>query len=174
MIIPKPTQQECTEYQWKYVSLVPDTKDILGELQVQSIDTIDLVTSLDDETLMSAYAPGKWTILDILVHLLDCERIFAYRALTFARGDKTELPGFDENAYALNAKANNRKILNIVKEYSLLRASTIELFQSFDEEMWAQTGTANNIKVKANILPYMLCGHEIHHRNVIEERYIGR
>ncbi|OYU96625.1 MAG: DNA damage-inducible protein DinB [Bacteroidetes bacterium B1(2017)] len=143
-------------------------------MQVQLIDTIDLVTSLDDETLKSAYAPGKWSILEILVHLMDCERIFAYRALRFARKDKTELAGFEEDLYAPASKANDRKILGIVKEFSLLRASTIELFQSFDEEMWAQTGTANGKTTKVSAIPYILCGHEIHHRNIIEERYIGK
>jgi uncharacterized damage-inducible protein DinB len=174
MIIQKPKQSDCTPFQWDYISLVPDTKDILGEMQIQLIDTIDLVTSLDDETLVTPYAPGKWSILQILVHCMDAERIFAYRALRFARKDQTDLPGFDEELYAPNSKANDRKILGIVKEFSLLRASTIELFQSFDEEMWAQKGKANGNLVAVNALPYMICGHEIHHRNIIEERYIGK
>lgn len=173
-MIPKPTQNDCSPYQWNYISLVPQTNDLLGELQVQLIDTIDLVTSLDDNTLLSAYAPGKWTIQEILVHLMDCERILAYRALCIARKDQTELPGFDENFYAANSGANQRKILGLVKEFSLLRASTIELFQSFTEEMWLNKGFANKLPVGANTLAYMICGHEIHHRNVIEERYIGK
>jgi uncharacterized damage-inducible protein DinB len=174
MIIKKPTQNECLPYQWNYISLVPNTDDILGELQIQLMDTIDLVTSLDDATLNSSYAPGKWTILEILVHLLDSERVFAYRALRIARKDKQELGGYDENLFATYSKANDRKILGIVKEFSLLRASTIELFQSFDEEMWNQVGLANGKVTKASILPFMLAGHELHHRNIIEERYIGK
>ncbi|MDZ4669029.1 MAG: DinB family protein [bacterium] len=174
MLIPKPKQAECTPYQWGYISLVPDNNDILGELQVQLMDTIDLVTSLDDATLLSSYAPDKWSILEIMTHLLDSERVFAYRALRFARKDKTELPGYDENLFASNSGANNRKILGIVKEFSLLRASTIELFQSFDLEMWNEIGTANGHQMKTSFLPFMACGHEIHHRNIIEERYIGK
>jgi hypothetical protein len=174
MIINKPKESECTPYQWGYISLVPDTKDILGELQVQLMDTIDLVTSLDDATLLTSYAPGKWTILEILVHLMDGERVFAYRALRFARKDKTSLPGYDENFFASNSAANDRKILGIVKEFSLLRASTIELFQSFTQEMWDEIGTANDTQMRTSFLPYMLCGHEIHHRNTIEEKYIGK
>jgi uncharacterized damage-inducible protein DinB len=153
---------------------VPENKDVLGELQVQSMETIDLVTSLDDETLASSYQDGKWTILEILVHLMDCERIFAYRALRIGRKDKTPLPGFNENEFAQNSQANKRKILGIVKEYSLLRASTIELFQSFTTEMWEQIGEANGQAISANCIPYIIAGHELHHRNMIEEKYIGK
>jgi uncharacterized damage-inducible protein DinB len=138
------------------------------------MDIIDLVTSLDDETLASSYQEGKWTILEILLHLIDCERIFAYRALRIARKDKTPLPGFDENLFAQNSGANKRKILGIVKEYSLLRASTIELFQSFTPEMWEQMGEANGQTISVSSLPYIIAGHELHHRNMIEEKYIGK
>jgi uncharacterized damage-inducible protein DinB len=173
-MIPKPSIEQCPTYYWKYINLVPETKDILGELQIQTMDIIDLVTSLDDETLASSYQEGKWTILEILLHLIDCERIFAYRALRIARKDKTPLPGFDENLFAQNSGANNRKILGIVKEYSLLRASTIELFQSFTPEMWEQMGEANGQSISVSSLPYIIAGHELHHRNMIEEKYIGK
>ena len=173
-MIPKPTSDQCPSFYWKYIQFVPETSDILGELQVQSMDTIDLVTSLDDETLASSYQDGKWTILEILVHLMDCERIFAYRALRIGRKDKTPLPGFDENEFAKNSHANQRKILGIVKEYSLLRASTIELFQSFTSDMWQQVGVANGETISVNCIPYIIAGHEIHHRNMIEEKYIGK
>ncbi|MBC7381439.1 MAG: DinB family protein [Bacteroidia bacterium] len=138
------------------------------------MDTIDLVTSLDDNTLQSSYAPGKWTIMEILIHLMDTERIFAYRALRFARKDKTDLPGFDQDLYVPNSKAHTKKILNIVKEFSLLRAGTIELFAGFDEEMLSQTGTANGNLMRVNAMPFIICGHEMHHRNIIEARYIGK
>ncbi|MCE2741496.1 MAG: DinB family protein [Sphingobacteriales bacterium] len=173
-MIPKPTQDQCPAFYWNYIKLVPENKDVLGELQVQSMETIDLVTSLDDETLASSYQDGKWTILEILVHLMDCERIFAYRALRIGRKDKTPLPGFNENEFAQNSQANKRKILGIVKEYSLLRASTIELFQSFTTEMWEQIGEANGQAISANCIPYIIAGHELHHRNMIEEKYIGK
>ena len=105
---------------------------------------------------------------------MDCERIFAYRALRIGRKDKTPLPGFNENEFAQNSQANKRKILGIVKEYSLLRASTIELFQSFTTEMWEQIGEANGQAISANCIPYIIAGHELHHRNMIEEKYIGK
>ncbi len=173
-MIPKPVAGDYAPYYQSYISLALNSENILSELQKQHMDTIDLVTSLDDNTLQSSYAPGKWTIMEILIHLMDAERIFAYRALCFARKDKTELPGFDQDLYVPNSKANSKKILNVVKEFSLLRACTIELFAGFDEEMLAQTGTANGNLIRVNAFPYIICGHEIHHRNVIEERYIGK
>jgi hypothetical protein len=170
----RPNSAFYPAYYEKYIDLVPKTDNILTELHNQMMDTIDLVTSLDDETLMSAYAPGKWSILDILVHLMDVERVLTYRALSIARGDKTPLPGFEEENWAKEARANDRKILNLVKEFSLLRSSTIELFNSFDEKMWLQKGTANGNEFIVSSFPYIICGHEIHHRIIIEERYIGK
>lgn len=173
-MIPKPQSVDIAAFYQKYIDLVPQTNDILDELYQQHLDTIDLVTSLDDETLQSSYAPGKWSILDILVHLMDSERIFCYRALRISRGDQTPLPGYDENEYAKTADANGRKILDIVREYSVLRSSTIELFRSFNAQQLAQVGQANGYPVKVSALVWVICGHEIHHRNVIEERYIGK
>lgn len=173
-MIPKPHSSDIAPFYQKYIELVPTTNDVLDELYQQHLDTVDLVTSLDDETLQSAYAPGKWTILDILVHLMDCERIFCYRALAISRNDKTSLPGFDENSYVENAGANGRKILDIVREFSVLRSSTIELFRSMAANQLSNIGQANGNPVKVSALPWVICGHEIHHRNVIEERYIGK
>ena len=173
-MIPKPQSSDIASFYQKYIELVPSTNDILDELYQQHLDTVDLVTSLDDETLQSAYAPGKWTILDILVHLMDCERIFGFRALAISRNDQTPLPGFDENSYVQNAGANSRKILDIVREFSVLRSSTIELFRSMDAGQLARIGNANGNPVKVSALAWVICGHEIHHRNVMEERYIGK
>ncbi len=158
----------------KYIDLVPETNDILDELYQQHMDTIDLLTSLDDETLNTAYAPGKWTILDILVHLMDVERVFAFRALCFSRNDKTPLPGFDEDSYAANSEASGKKVLNLIKEFSLIRSCTIEMFRGFSQTQLSRVGNANGYDAKVSALAYVICGHEIHHRNVIEERYIGK
>ena len=167
---PKPGDNAA--YFDKYISLVPKTNDILDELYQQHLDTIDLITSLDDETLLSAYAPGKWTILELVVHLMDTERIFSYRALRFSRNDKTELPGFDENSFAAQSEANDRKVLSLVKEFSLVRSCTIELFRGLSETQLNRAGIADGNPMKTSAIPYILCGHEIHHRNVIESLYI--
>jgi hypothetical protein len=105
---------------------------------------------------------------------MDCERIFGFRALAISRNDQTPLPGFDENSYVQNAGANSRKILDIVREFSVLRSSTIELFRSMDAGQLARIGNANGNPVKVSALAWVICGHEIHHRNVMEERYIGK
>lgn len=160
-------------YYEQYIKLFSGN-DILDELLKQHMETIELVTSLDDETLTSAYAPGKWTILDILVHLMDTERIFCYRALRIARGDKQPLSGFDQDNFVINANANNRKILDIVTEFSVLRSNTIELFKSFTTQMLLQEGVANNNPLNVASIPYIICGHELHHRQIIESRYIGK
>lgn len=173
-MIVKPHAGDIAEFYQKYINLVPQTNYVLDELYQQHLDTVDLVTSLDDETLLSAYAPGKWSILDILMHLMDCERIFCYRALSISRNDQTPLPGFDENSYVNYANANGRKILDIVREFSVLRSSTIELFRSMDDTQLSRMGIANGNPVKASAIAWVICGHEIHHRNIIEERYIGK
>lgn len=170
--LPKPG--DVAPYYQKYIDLVPQTNDVLDELYQQHLDTIDLITSLDDETLLSAYAPGKWTILELVVHLMDTERVFSYRALRFSRNDTTELPGFDENSFAANSEANQRKVLSLVKEYSLIRSCTIELFRGLSQTQLNRTGIANGNAMKTSAIPYILCGHEIHHRNVIESLYIGK
>ena len=105
---------------------------------------------------------------------MDAERIFCYRALRFSRNDQTPLPGFDENSYAANSYASNRDINDIVREMSVVRAATVELFKSFTEEMLDKRGLANNKEISVRALLYAILGHEIHHRNIIEERYLPK
>jgi hypothetical protein len=138
------------------------------------MDTVDLVTSLDDQTLYTPYMRGKWSIMEILIHLMDTERIFCYRALSIARGDQTPLPGFNQDNYVLNSEANGRKILDVVKEFSLLRSSTIALFSGLTVPMLQKIGFADGKLISAGAVPYVLLGHEIHHLNIIEQKYIGK
>lgn len=145
---------------------------IFDELFQSYMDTMELVTSLDPETLHFRYAPGKWNILEIIQHIIDTERIFNYRALCIARMDKTNLPGFDENNYAQSSNASNRNIDDLVRELSLVRAATIELFKSFNKAMFLESGNANGKSITPHALLFAILGHEIHHRNIIEERYI--
>lgn len=168
----KPTANYPSYFQ-KYLDLVPNDQSIFSALHEQHMDTIDLITSLDDETLQSAYAPGKWTIMEVIGHLMDTERILCHRAFTIARGDKSVLPGFNQELYVSNSRMNNRKILGVVKEFSLIRANTIELFSQFDEQMTQEIGNSNGHELIASAIPFMICGHEIHHRSVIEKLYIG-
>jgi uncharacterized damage-inducible protein DinB len=169
--ITKPQAGTYPPYMDAYIKLVSG-ENIYDELFQSYMETMELVTSLDAETLHGRYAEGKWNILEIVQHIIDTERIFNYRALRFARKDKTNLPGFEENDYAATSFASRRDINDLVRELSLVRASTIELFKSFTPEMLEEEGTANGKTISVKAILFATLGHEKHHRNVIHERYI--
>lgn len=172
--IPKPVAGDYPAYFEKYLSYVPEGKSLFDILTQSNMDTIDLITSVDGETLSYRYAEGKWNIPEIIQHLMDSERIFAYRALRIARGDKQDNPGFDENVFAANSYAADRNIMDIAREFSLLRASTIELFKSLKEETLTAKGSANGNPITVAALAYAIVGHELHHVKIIEERYLPK
>lgn len=117
------------------------------------------------------YAPGKWTAKDILQHLIDNERIMSYRAMRFARNDKTTLPGYDEELFGANTTANSRTLEDLLEEFSLVRQSTLALFKSFDDEMLHREGISFNQRISPLALGFVLIGHPIHHLSVLKERY---
>ena len=116
---------------------------------------------------------GKWTIKEVLSHVIDTERIFTYRALTIARNDNTPLPGFDENAYIPFSNASGRSLMQLIHEYELVRRSSMALFESFTEEMLDRQGTANNMRLTPRILGWMLAGHDAHHADIVRNRYLA-
>ena len=170
--IARPKAGEYPEYFEKYYSKLPAEGDLFELMTKSNMDTIDVITSVDEETLEFRYADEKWSIREIIQHLMDSERVFSYRAMRIARGDKSENPGYDENVYAANSNADNRNIMDMVREFSLLRASTIELFKSFNDEALQQLGFANGYKVTTAALGYAIVAHEMHHLKVIEEKYL--
>jgi hypothetical protein len=170
--IQKPEATEYAPFFATYINKVAGD-NLLELLSTSYIETMELVTSLDAETLHYRYAEGKWNILEIIQHIIDTERIFTYRALRIARHDKTPLPGFNENEFVAHCNASTRNINDLVREFSLVRASTIELFKSFTPEMLAQKGISNNNELSVRAIAYITLGHELHHRSVIEERYIN-
>lgn len=123
------------------------------------------------EKLNFAYAPGKWTVKQVLQHITDTERIFAYRALRFARKDQTPLSGFKENDYAVVARVDHREWLDLVEEFQMVRVTTEHLFRSLSEEEMFRSGTANESPFTVLSIGYIILGHAIHHRRVLEERY---
>ncbi|MBK9191625.1 MAG: DinB family protein [Crocinitomicaceae bacterium] len=123
------------------------------------------------EAGLNVYAKGKWTIPQIIEHLTDAERIFQYRALRYARQDKTELPGFDEDMYAAISKANDRSVKDLLNDYQIVRNSTISLYKTFDKDQFFFTGKANGQETSVIALGFMMIGHAVHHYKVIEERY---
>ena len=155
----------------KYVEHVKDL-DMLEAMRYSSKLTLDMVRAIPEEKGEFRYQPEKWSIKEVLCHMMDAERIFAYRALTFARNDKTALPGFEENDYAPEANAHARSIKQIADEMERLRLTNIDLFASFTPVMLARTGSANKTEVSVLTLGYILSGHESHHRSVLQERYI--
>jgi uncharacterized damage-inducible protein DinB len=154
-----------------YVELVKDM-DMLEALHASGEAMIALIHSIPENKGEYRYEPGKWSIKELLCHIMDAERIFAYRALRFARNDRTPLSGFEEKDYAAQANAHSRTFKQLAGESRNLRASTIDLFQSFNPEMLLRSGTANNTEMSVLNLGYVIAGHESHHRNIIEERYL--
>lgn len=170
--IPKPKEGEYPPYAHMYMRLVPDDCLLLKHLEDSFAMIKELILSLPEEKLIYRYAANKWTIKEALVHIIDDERIYAYRALRFARNDNTELPGFEQDDYALYSKANERSIENIFEEYKAVRESTIALFNGLPDEAFLRMGTANNNKATVRALAYHIAGHELHHINIIKEKYL--
>ena len=170
--IEKPAAGEYAPYTIIYIGLLPDDGLVLKHLADNLRATTEFILSLPAEKLTYRYAVGKWTIKEILVHLIDDERIYAYRALRFARNDKTELPGFEQDEYALHSGANERDIADILREFALVRQSTIALFEGLDEAAFVRAGVASGNVMSVRAAAYHIAGHELRHVNIIRERYL--
>lgn len=163
---------ETASYFHYYFDLV-ETNDLVLELQKSKHSTIDFIQSIPKEKEDYAYSDGKWTIKEVFRHIIDSERVYAYRAFRFSRFDNTELAGFDENKYIENVNSIHFSLKDLLLEYVNLRDSTINLFETMTDQMLDFKGTANNMKTSARILGYMTVGHNIHHYNFIKKHYLG-
>lgn len=172
MLTTRPTAGQYAPYYETYVRLIPADADPLALLQQQPRELRQLLESLTDEQALFAYAPGKWTIKESLVHMIDTERIFAYRALRIARGDQQSLPGFDQDSYVPTSGANARALADILDEYDTVRAATLSLLRSFQPEAFERLGSASNNPVSVRALAYIIPGHEAHHLQLLRERYL--
>lgn len=170
--IEKPVEGEYAPYTIIYIGLLPDDGLVLRHLEDNLKATTDFILSLPEEKLNFRYAEGKWTIKEILVHLIDDERIYAYRALRFARNDKTELPGFEQDDYATHSGANERDIKDILKEFATVRSATISLFEGLERAALTRAGTADGKLMSVRAAVYHIAGHELRHINIIKERYL--
>jgi uncharacterized damage-inducible protein DinB len=155
-----------------YVKQVEES-DLLQALRISGHRALELVHSIPKDKIDFRYAPAKWTIRELLCHMIDAERIFAYRALRFARNDKTPLAGFEENDYAPQANASGRSLERITAEMAHLRSSTIDLFEGFTPEMLTRKGTSNNNELSVVALGFIIAGHETHHCHILKERYLA-
>ena len=162
---------EFQKYIQRYLDLIP-SKDWLKELSISGKKTVDIFQNLTEEQGNFAYAKGKWTLKELLQHLIDAERIFVYRALRFSRKDKTELSGWDEDEYAKHYFSNERTLQSLIDEFSLVRKSTILFFQNLNETQLSQIGIANKNEISVSTIGKLIVGHNIHHLNIIEERYM--
>lgn len=167
----KPTGSVAPFYQ-RYINLVPDDGNLLIHLEDIFSDTEELIGPLSGDQMEFRYAPGKWTIKDMLVHMSDTERIFIYRALRFSRGDETPLAGFDESEYAKYTGANEREKEDIMREYSLVRESSIAFIETLSDEALNRKGTANGYPVSVRLIVNLIYGHHKHHLNLLRERYL--
>lgn len=177
--IPRPEKNEYPVYSQHYFDLIKTNENILEELHDNFFKLKELIYAIPSEKLAYRYAPEKWTIKEILVHNIDDERIFAYRALRYARNDNTPLHGFEENDYTKYSMANGRSLDNIFEEYWSVRLSTLLLFQNLPENSFMRSGRAidtdGKIKNERTVraLAYHITGHELNHIKVIKERYLG-
>ena len=170
MIYSKPDPQEAAEYYFTYINKV--SGDALLELEKQLDHTPEwLEKHVKDDKLNYKYADEKWTIAEVLLHIVDCERVMAYRALRIARGDSTALPGFDQNLFAPNSNGQDRNLESIIDEYQAVRLATLALFDNLNEEQIMRLGTASDNPVSVRALAFIIAGHETHHLQVLETLY---
>ena len=154
-----------------YVKQIEES-DLLQALRISGHRTQELIHAIPEVKSDFKYAPEKWTVREVLCHMIDAERIFAYRALRFARNDKTPLAGFEEKDYAPEANAANRSVKRIADEMRHLRVSTIDMFESFSEEMMHRKGEANRNELSVAAIGFIIAGHETHHRHILIDRYL--
>ena len=167
----RPLENEYPSFYKNYVDGVK-TDNIIKELRDQVIDIQALISEIPEDKEDYAYAAGKWTIKEIIQHIIDTERIFAYRALRISRNDQTSLPGFDENDFANNTAANERGLQDLLTEFSAVRHSNLLLFKSFSEEQLLRIGIASDHPISVRAIGFMLIGHQKQHQKVFEERYL--
>jgi uncharacterized damage-inducible protein DinB len=170
--MPKPDLITIPEFYHKYVRLVAEN-DAAAALSANTEKALGVLSDIPDEKWNYRYAEGKWSIKEMLQHITDAERIFSYRALCIARGEKQSLPGFDENTYAAASNADRRKKEELIEEFKTVRKATEALFQSFDDEQLAKIGVANNKSISVNGIGFVTVGHVMHHLNILQERYLA-
>jgi len=171
--IPRPDASEYAPYYGTYVSKVPQG-DLLLTLERQRQETQALLAGLSDAQALHRYAPGKWSIKEVIGHLSDAERVFSYRALRFAREDRAPLAAFDENAYVPAGRFDARALSDLAAEFDAVRRATITLFRGMDPGAFARRGTASDHEVSVRALAYIIAGHERHHVMILRERYLTK
>lgn len=169
----RPQPGEYAPYYDRYISLV-DSNDILAVLDEQRRQTVLLLSGRTEAEGNLRYAPDKWSLKEVLGHLNDTERIMSYRALRIARNDATPIEGFEQDDYVRNGPFARHPLSNLIEDYIAVRRATLSLFRNLDEDAWSRRGVANKNEVTVRALAYIIAGHELHHRRMLEEKYLGR
>ena len=169
--IPKPEVGEHDAYFSTYIDQVEEG-DLIGDLRAQAGELTEVCGDLSEAAGRFRYAPEKWSIKEVLGHLIDTERVFVYRALWFARGESAELPGFDQDEFVRRADFNRRSLESLVSEFVHVRQSTIDLLASFREADWGRSGISNEASLSVRAIGYILVGHVAHHLEILRERYL--
>ena len=151
-----------------------ESEDIIATFRDQQRQTRTLFQNLSDEQANYAYAPDKWSMKEVLGHIIDAERVFVFRALSFARGETQSLPGFDENTYVPAGRFSDRLLSSLIEEYDAVRNATITFFENLRDADWERQGVANQGNFTVNSIAYIIAGHEAHHLDIIQDRYLSR
>ena len=168
----RPEKNEYDPYYETYVSLVGD-EDIVDILERQASEVQEFFAAIPEEKGPYAYAEGKWSIKELLSHIIDGERMFMYRIFRISRADKTPIEGFEQDGYIENARANSRRFADLLDEFAALRRANIIAYRNFSDEDWGRTGTANELEITSRALAYIMAGHVTHHLNILKTRYLA-
>jgi hypothetical protein len=167
----RPEKSEYNPYYEKYVSLIGES-ELIDALEQQPTELLSLLGNLDEEKGKYAYADGKWTIKEMLSHLIDGERIFGYRVLRISRGDETPIEGFEQDGYIENSHANERTFDDLLEELALQRKANLRMLKNLDDQGWTRLGTASENPVSVRALGFIMAGHVRHHMNILRSKYL--
>jgi len=169
--MPKPSPSQYPPFYAPYINLVQDT-DVIQALENNTKVTLEALAAMPASKAEYAYAPGKWTLKEVWLHMSDAERIFAYRLLRIGRNDQTPLPGWEENGYIANANAARLSFQDVLDEWRTVRHATATLFKNLEPAAWDRTGIANNNEITVAAIGFIIPGHTYHHLKIIQERYL--
>lgn len=163
---------EIGEFYWGYINLIPEDRELMDALEKNTHEMCEFFKGIPEEKWKYKYASDKWSVLDILQHLIDTERIFQYRALCFARAENKALPGFDHDLYVMNSDADARDPEDLIKEFRAVREAGIFLYRSFTDDMLRRSGNMNEMDATPRAIGFIMPGHALHHKDIIQKRYL--
>jgi DinB superfamily len=170
-VVDRPASSEYAPYYAGYVARVPEG-DVLALLETQVNETLSFLRAHGEAWATTRFAPGKWSVKEVVGHLSDVERVLSYRALRIARGDRTPLPGFEQDDYVRAAHFDRRSLADLLEDFAAVRTATMRLFHSLEADAWMRSGIANNLAVSVRALAYIIAGHERHHVEILRTRYV--